>query len=126
MIPVRLVSAAGWRMDVAPYVPDDFWRGWRKAVKQHRPDALTIAETGHLAMATLHANNANQAIERVTNFFPIEMHHQILLNLSLNLRGIISQQLRIDCVLMRKLFAECLKPFHVLITELRGNLHFRF
>lgn len=55
--------------------------------------AINIAETGHLAMATLHANNANQAIERVTNFFPQEMHHQILLNLSLNLRGIISQRL---------------------------------
>src|SRR3954464_6684261 len=55
--------------------------------------ALNIAETGHLAMATLHANNANQAIERVVNFFPQEMHHQILLNLSLNLRGIISQRL---------------------------------
>ena len=55
--------------------------------------AINIAETGHLAMATLHANNANQAIERVTNFFPQEMHHQILLNLSLNLRGIVSQRL---------------------------------
>jgi len=55
--------------------------------------AINIAETGHLAMATLHANNANQAIERVVNFFPNEMHHQILLNLSLNLRGIISQRL---------------------------------
>jgi twitching motility protein PilU len=44
-------------------------------------------------MATLHANNANQAIERVVNLFPNEMHHQILLNLSLNLRGIISQRL---------------------------------
>ncbi len=55
--------------------------------------ALNIAETGHLAMATLHANNANQAIERVVNLFPNEMHHQILLNLSLNLRGIISQRL---------------------------------
>lgn len=55
--------------------------------------ALNIAETGHLAMATLHANNANQAIERVVNMFPNEMHHQILLNLSLNLRGIISQRL---------------------------------
>jgi twitching motility protein PilU len=55
--------------------------------------AINIAETGHLAMATLHANNANQAIERVVNFFPQEMHHQILLNLSLNLRGIISQRL---------------------------------
>ncbi|MDB5908080.1 MAG: Amylopullulanase [Massilia sp.] len=38
-------GAAGWRMDVAPWVPDDFWRNWRAAVKQHRPDALTIAET---------------------------------------------------------------------------------
>ena len=38
-------GAAGWRMDVAPWVPDDFWREWRTAIKQHRPDALTIAET---------------------------------------------------------------------------------
>ena len=38
-------GAAGWRMDVAPWVPDDFWREWRAAVKQHRPDALTVAET---------------------------------------------------------------------------------
>ena len=55
--------------------------------------AINIAETGHLALATLHANNANQAIDRVVNFFPTEMHHQVLLNLSLNLRGIISQRL---------------------------------
>jgi cyclomaltodextrinase / maltogenic alpha-amylase / neopullulanase len=39
------LGAAGWRMDVAPWVPDDFWRAWRRAVKQHRPDALTLAET---------------------------------------------------------------------------------
>ncbi len=38
-------GAAGWRMDVAPWVPDDFWREWRQAVKQTRPDAITIAET---------------------------------------------------------------------------------
>jgi cyclomaltodextrinase / maltogenic alpha-amylase / neopullulanase len=38
-------GAAGWRMDVAPWVPDDFWRDWRRAVKAHRPDAVTIAET---------------------------------------------------------------------------------
>jgi glycosidase len=38
-------GAAGWRMDVAPWVPDDFWREWRLAVKAHRPDAITIAET---------------------------------------------------------------------------------
>ncbi|MBF0306582.1 MAG: PilT/PilU family type 4a pilus ATPase [Alphaproteobacteria bacterium] len=55
--------------------------------------ALNIAETGHLALATLHANNANQAIERIVNFFDREMHNQILLNLSLNLRGILSQRL---------------------------------
>jgi twitching motility protein PilU len=55
--------------------------------------SINIAETGHLALATLHANNSNQAIERVLNFFDKEMHHQILLNLSLNLRGIVSQRL---------------------------------
>jgi cyclomaltodextrinase len=38
-------GAAGWRMDVAPWVPDDFWREWRSAIKAHRPDAITIAET---------------------------------------------------------------------------------
>ena len=38
-------GAAGWRMDVAPWVPDDFWREWRRAIKRHKPDALTIAET---------------------------------------------------------------------------------
>lgn len=38
-------GAAGWRMDVVPWVPDDFWRAWRSAIKQHRPDALTVAET---------------------------------------------------------------------------------
>jgi len=55
--------------------------------------AINISETGHLALATLHANNANQAIERMLNFFPHETHNQILLNLSLNLRGILSQRL---------------------------------
>ena len=38
-------GAAGWRMDVVPWVPDDFWRAWRKALKAHKPDALTVAET---------------------------------------------------------------------------------
>ena len=38
-------GAAGWRMDVVPWVPDDFWQAWRRAVKQHRPDAITVAET---------------------------------------------------------------------------------
>ncbi|OHB44970.1 MAG: type IV pili twitching motility protein PilT, partial [Planctomycetes bacterium GWE2_41_14] len=55
--------------------------------------AITFAETGHLCLGTLHANNANQAIERVINFFPSERHEQIYLLLSLNLRSIISQRL---------------------------------
>jgi twitching motility protein PilU len=55
--------------------------------------AITFAETGHLCLATLHANNANQALERILNFFPEERHPQILLQLSLNLRAIISQRL---------------------------------
>ncbi|MCB0311348.1 MAG: PilT/PilU family type 4a pilus ATPase [Bdellovibrionales bacterium] len=55
--------------------------------------AITFAETGHLCLATLHSNNANQAMERVMNFFPPERHAQIYLQLSLNLRAIISQRL---------------------------------
>jgi twitching motility protein PilU len=55
--------------------------------------AITFAETGHLCLSTLHANNANQAIERILNFFPPERAHEIRLQLSLNLRGIISQRL---------------------------------
>ncbi len=55
--------------------------------------AITFAETGHLCLATLHANNANQAIERILNFFPIERHLQIYMQLSLNMRAIVSQRL---------------------------------
>ncbi|MCK6555768.1 PilT/PilU family type 4a pilus ATPase [Candidatus Binatia bacterium] len=55
--------------------------------------AITFAETGHLCLATLHSNNANQAIERVMNFFPATRHPEIYLQLSLNLRSIISQRL---------------------------------
>ena len=55
--------------------------------------ALTIAETGHLCLATLHTNNAYQAIERIVNFFPEDQHSQIRLNLSMNLKAIISQRL---------------------------------
>lgn len=55
--------------------------------------ALNYAETGHLCLATLHANNANQALDRIINFFPEISHRQLLMDLSLNLRGIISQRL---------------------------------
>jgi twitching motility protein PilU len=55
--------------------------------------AITFAETGHLVLATLHSNNANQAMERIMNFFPVERHPQIYMQLSLNLRSIVSQRL---------------------------------
>ena len=55
--------------------------------------AMAFAETGHLAISTLHANNANQALDRIINFFPEERHNQLLLDLSLNLRGFVSQRL---------------------------------
>ncbi|MDX8387102.1 MAG: PilT/PilU family type 4a pilus ATPase [Ghiorsea sp.] len=55
--------------------------------------ALTFAETGHVCVATLHANNANQALERIRNFFPEEMHTQVQLNLAMNMKAILSQRL---------------------------------
>ena len=55
--------------------------------------ALAFAETGHLAISTLHANNANQALDRIINFFPEDRRNQLLLDLSLNLRAFVSQRL---------------------------------
>ncbi len=55
--------------------------------------ALAFAETGHLAISTLHANNANQALDRIINFFPEDRHKQLLTDLSLNLRAFVSQRL---------------------------------
>lgn len=55
--------------------------------------ALSIAETGHLCLATIHTNNAYQAIERIVNFFPEEFHNQVRLNLAMNLKAIVSQRL---------------------------------
>ena len=55
--------------------------------------ALHFSETGHLVLGTLHANNANQAVERFLNFFPAELHVQIYAQLALNVRGIVSQRL---------------------------------
>jgi twitching motility protein PilU len=55
--------------------------------------ALTYAETGHLCLSTLHSNNANGALERIVNFFPEEARDQLLMDLSLNLRAIVSQRL---------------------------------
>jgi twitching motility protein PilU len=55
--------------------------------------AVAFAETGHLCMATLHANSANQALDRIINFFPEERRTQLLMDLSLNLKGLVSQRL---------------------------------
>lgn len=55
--------------------------------------AVAFAETGHLCMATLHANSTNQALDRIINFFPDERRHQLLMDLSLNVRAFVSQRL---------------------------------
>ncbi|MFL6677746.1 MAG: PilT/PilU family type 4a pilus ATPase, partial [Burkholderiaceae bacterium] len=55
--------------------------------------AIAFAETGHLCMATLHANSSNQALDRMINFFPEERRTQLLMDLSLNMKGLISQRL---------------------------------
>jgi twitching motility protein PilU len=55
--------------------------------------AIAFAETGHLCMATLHANSSNQALDRIINFFPEERRHQLLMDLSLNIRALVSQRL---------------------------------
>lgn len=55
--------------------------------------AIAFSETGHLCMATLHANSTNQALDRIINFFPEERRHQLLMDLSLNVRAFVSQRL---------------------------------
>ena len=61
--------------------------------KETMEHAVAFAETGHLCLGTLHANSANQALDRIINFFPEERRQQLLMDLSLNLRGIVSQRL---------------------------------
>jgi twitching motility protein PilU len=55
--------------------------------------AVAFAETGHLCLATLHANSSNQALDRIINFFPEERRSQLLMDLSLNLKALVSQRL---------------------------------
>ncbi len=61
--------------------------------KETMESSVAFAETGHLCLTTLHANNANQGIERIMNFFPPEKHDQVYFQLSLNIRAIVSQRL---------------------------------
>ena len=58
--------------------------------------AIAFAETGHICLATLHSNNADQTIERILNFFPEGAHKNVLMNLALNLKAVISQRLVVD------------------------------
>ena len=89
-------------------VDTEWWEIARKNTLRRAPDviligeirdretmehAITFAETGHLCMGTLHANSSNQALDRVINFFPEERRAQLLMDLSLNLKGFISQRL---------------------------------
>jgi len=84
------------------------YRSALKAAMREAPDVIMIGEirdretmetvielcnTGHLAISTMHANNANQAIERIINLFPQELHQQLFMDLSLNIRAVISQRL---------------------------------
>src|SRR5882724_1339778 len=89
-------------------VDTDSWHAALKNTLRQAPDVILIgeirdretmehavafAETGHLCMATLHANSANQALDRIINFFPEERRQQLLMDLSLNLKGLVSQRL---------------------------------
>jgi len=95
--------------------------------------ALTFAETGHLCLCTLHANNANQALDRIQSFFPAALHNQVWMDLSLNLRAMVAQQLLprkdgkgrtpvVEVLLNSPLIAEYIRKGEVhLIKELMGK-----
>ena len=87
--------------------------------------ALAFAETGHLCMATLHANNSNQALDRIINFFPEERRNQLLNDLSLNLKGFISQRLVPKAGSKGRVAAVEVLLNSPLISELilRGDIH---
>lgn len=86
--------------------------------------AIAYAETGHLCISTMHANNANQAIDRLINFFPEEAHKQILLDLSMNLKAVISQRL-IPAIQQKRVLAVEILLQTSFISELmqRGRLN---
>jgi twitching motility protein PilU len=86
--------------------------------------AIAFSETGHLGLATLHSNNADQAIERVLNFFPEGAHPNVLMNLALNLRAVVSQRLVIGVDGRRLPATEVLiNTPHVRDLMRRGQVH---
>ncbi len=85
--------------------------------------ALELCNTGHLALATLHANNSNQAMERVINLFPEDLHAQLFMDLSLNLRSVISQRLVMGVDGKRCAAIEIMiNTPHIADLILRGNI----
>ena len=89
------IDSIGWDdalKDTLRQAPDVILMGEIRD-RETMDQAVAFAETGHLALATLHANNANQAIDRIINFFPEERRAQLLMDLSLNLKAIVSQRL---------------------------------
>jgi twitching motility protein PilU len=89
------IDTDGWEMalkNTLRQAPDVILMGEIRD-RETMEHAVQFAETGHLCMATLHANSANQALDRIINFFPEERRTQLLMDLSLNLRAIVSQRL---------------------------------
>jgi twitching motility protein PilU len=85
--------------------------------------ALELANTGHLAISTMHANNANQAMERVVNMFPQELHKQLYMDLSLNLRAVVAQRLVPDVCGKRCAAVEILVATpHIQALILKGEI----
>ncbi len=86
--------------------------------------AIQFAETGHLCLCTLHANNANQALDRIINFFPEDRRSQLLMDLSLNLKAIVAQQLipTVDGKGRRVAMGICSAPRWCGITSERGEV----
>ena len=86
--------------------------------------AISFAETGHLCLATLHSNNADQTLERILNFFPEAAHKNVLMNLSLNLRAVVSQRLVVGVDGRRMPATEVLiNTPHVRDLMRRGQVH---
>jgi twitching motility protein PilU len=89
------VDTDGWEMalkNTLRQAPDVIMIGEIRD-RETMDNAVIFAETGHLCLATLHANNSNQALDRIINFFPTERRLQVLMDLALNLKGLISQRL---------------------------------
>ncbi|MCU0968562.1 MAG: PilT/PilU family type 4a pilus ATPase [Rubrivivax sp.] len=89
------IDTDGWEMalkNTLRQAPDVILMGEIRD-RETMEHAVAFAETGHLCLATLHANSSNQALDRIINFFPEERRQQLLMDLSLNLRGMVSQRL---------------------------------